>query len=305
MIRFLLILFASMPLSAAQGLAEACDRSDLSSARHAVEIRDFESALARYREASRACPNDQAVQLELANAYFMAQRLRDAQNLSTEILRRDPANAPALEIKGNTEFLLGDTRSSINTFIDLLDKHPANQEAPYMLGRIYYTAGLVDQAVGQFQRLLRLNPQSYRAYDGLGLCYEAKSDYAQAQRCFLAAIKLTEHDHPSYDTAYADLAELLLRTGENEKAFGAASKAADRNPSSARNFYLGGKALDLLSKTDLACNWLERAAALSPNYPEPQYLLARIYRRLGKNDQATLAERRFLQAKSKSQKSNQ
>jgi len=41
------------------------------------------------------------------------------------------------------------------------------------------------------------------------------------------------------------------------------SKAADRNPCSARNFHFGGKALAKLSKNDLCVDWLKRSVAIS------------------------------------------
>ena len=133
-----------------------------------------------------------------------------------------------------------------------------------MLGRIYYQEGRIDYAIGQFERVLRINPRSYKAFDNIGLCYESRGDTDIAIRYYLTAIKLVEKDHPDYDWAYANLANLLVDKGDPEKAFAAASKAADRNPYSARNFYIGGKALHKLGKIELSVNWLERAAALDP-----------------------------------------
>jgi tetratricopeptide (TPR) repeat protein len=218
------------------------------------------------------------------------------------VLARDPANVAALQIKGNLEFLTGHPREAISTFIDLLERHPENREASYMLGRIYYEQGSIDQAVGQFERLLRLDPDSHKAYDGLGLCYEAKGENERAIGAFVRSIQLARKRQPDYDIAYADLAELLLKAGDMEKAFAAASKAADRNPYSARNFYLGGRALEQLGKTDLCINWLTRAAVLDPSYPEPQYALARVYRKLGDAQKAEQAQRKFLAAKAKAKR---
>jgi tetratricopeptide (TPR) repeat protein len=215
------------------------------------------------------------------------------------VLALDSDNAAAREIKGNAQFLEGDTRAAISTFIDLLERHPENSEAPYMLGRIYYEQGSIDQAMGQFERSLKANPRAYKAYDGLGLCYAAKSENERAISYLLTAIKTAEEAHATYDTAYADLAELLLKTGDSAKAFGAAAKAADRNPYSARDFYLGGRALEQLGKVELCINWLSRSASLDPSYPEPEYALARVYRRLGETAKADEAQRKFLAAKAK------
>jgi tetratricopeptide (TPR) repeat protein len=229
----------------------------------------------------------------------MGQHFGQAKEVALQVLRMDPGNAAALEIKGNSEYLEGDAGDAIGTFIDLLERHPENEDAAYMLGRIYYQEGRNDQAIGQFERVLRLNAHSYKAYDNLGLCYEAKGDDAKATRYFLTAVKLVEKNHPEYDAAYADLAELLLRTGDNKKAFDAAAMAANRNPASARNFYLGGKALQQLGKIDLSLNWLLRSSALDPNYPQPLYVLTLIYHKLGDEKKYAEARQKFLDAQAK------
>jgi tetratricopeptide (TPR) repeat protein len=261
--------------------------------------RDFDRAISTAQQYLKNDPASIPGRLTLANAYFMAQRLTEARTLALQILQIEPGQAAALKIKGNAEYLLGDTGSAITTFIDLLDRHPNDEDAPYMLGRIYYQASMVDQAMGQFQRVLKIDAHSYKAYDNLGLCYEAKGDNDQALRYFLTAVKLVENDHPEYDSAYADLAELLLKTDNAQKAYDAASKAAKRNPYSARNFYLGAKALQQLGKFDLCINWLQRSIALDPNYPEPEYLLAHVYRQLGESEKAEQARKKFLEAKAK------
>ncbi len=245
------------------------------------------------------CAHDRIELLRRANALLVAHRFAEARAAAVTVLNTDPGNAAALKIKGNAEYFLSDFDQSISTFITLLDRHPEDEEGSYMLGRIYYQEGRVEEAMGQFQRTLRLNPQSYKAWDNLGLCWEAKGDTGQATAHFLKAIQLVENDHPEYDWAYANLADLLIKTGDLEHAFAAASKAAKRNPLSARNFYIGAKALDKLGKTELCLNWLLRAVALDPNYSEPQYLLARVYSKLGETDKAQAARKRFLELKAK------
>jgi tetratricopeptide (TPR) repeat protein len=180
-----------------------------------------------------------------------------------------------------------------------LDRHPDDAEGAYMLGRIYYQEGRIDQSMGQFERVLKLSPRDYKAWDNLGLCWQAAGDSEKATAHFLQAIKIAETDNPDYDWAYANLAELLLGQGDAERAFNAAAKAANRNPASARNFYIGAKALERLGRMELCLNWVQRAAALDPSYPEPQYLLARVYQRMGQTDKAEEARNRFRELKAK------
>jgi tetratricopeptide (TPR) repeat protein len=301
--RLMLVLLAVGSLSAEDQASAECHSADAhtlnQAGRDAMQKRQFDVAAQRFEAAYAACPARNEFLLELGNAYFMWQHFRQAKEMALKVLRLDPRNAAALEMKGNSEYLEGDSDAAIGTFIDLLDRDPKNEDAAYMLGRIYYQEGRVDQAIGQFERVLQVNAYSYKAYDNLGLCYAARGDNDKATRYFLTAIKLVEKNHPEYDAAYADLAELLLKTGDNKKAFDAAAMAANRNPSSARDFYLGGKALELLGKRDLALNWLQRSTALDPNYPQPLYLLALIYHRLGNQEKFADTRKKFLEAQAK------
>jgi tetratricopeptide (TPR) repeat protein len=264
-----------------------------------IKRRDFDAAIGEAQNYLRGNPRSAAGRVMLADAYFMAGRLKEAQTLSSQILETDAGNSAALKIRANSRYLLGDFAGAKDDFIDLMERHPTDEDAPYMLGRMYYQEGNEDLARGQFERVLRLNPSAYKALDGLGLCYEAVGDNARAIHYFLASIRLVEKDHPEYDQPYADLAELLLRSGDNQKAWDAAAKAANRNPSSARNFYLGGKALYNLGKTDLSLKWLQRSAALDPSFPQPLYLLALAYHRLGEEDKAADARQKFREAHDK------
>ncbi|HUJ22285.1 MAG TPA: tetratricopeptide repeat protein [Bryobacteraceae bacterium] len=261
--------------------------------------RDFAEAIRAAQEFLALEPNSLSGSLVLGNAYFMAGRFAEARGVAERVLEREPGHATALKLKGNIQFVTGETARAKDTFMSLLDQHPDDAEAAYMLGRIYYQEGRVEYAMGQFQRALKLDPLSYKAYDNLGLCYEARGETDMALRHFLTAIKLVDQDHPDYDWVYANLANLLLETGDAKQAFAAASKAADRNPNSARNFYIGGKALCKLEKTDLCVNWLERSTALDPNYPEPLYLLAKAYGQLGQKQKAKETFEKFRQVKAK------
>jgi tetratricopeptide (TPR) repeat protein len=264
-----------------------------------LAARSFDEAIAAAKSYVAAEPNSVPGTLALANAYLMAQRLVEARDYAAEILRSSPGVPQAMKIKANAEYLLGNFEGARRTLIELLDKYPNDADGAYMLGRMYYQEAHIEQAIGQFQRVLKLSPTSYKAWDNLGLCYQALGDTETAIRHFLTAIKLVEKDHPEYDWAYANLSDLLFKNGDMEKAFAAASKAANRNPHSARNVYFGGRALFGLGKTDLAVNWLQRSAALDPNYAEPYYLLARIYHKLGDAQKSYAAREKFLELKAR------
>ena len=264
-----------------------------------AHLRQFDPAIQSLQAYLKQEPESIPAQLALANVYFMAQRLAEAKREAEGVLSKEPHNFTAMEIEANVEYLLGNVLAAESRFIDLLDRYPDDEDAAYMLGRIYYQEGQIDEAIGQFERVLKLNPRSYKAYDNLGLCYEANGQDEKAVRHFWAAIKLVDDQHSNDDWPLANLAELFLKLRDAQKAYALASRAADRNPYSARNFYLGGKALCELDKTDLCLNWLQRSSALDPNYPDPLFLLARVYQKLGDEDKSKEALEKFVKAKAK------
>ena len=264
-----------------------------------VSGRNFDGAIRTSKQYLASNPSSTAGRLALANAYLMALKLKEALAEADSILRDHPSESAALKIKANAAYLSNDVETAKATFIRLLDRYPDDEDVAYMLGRIYYQEGFIDLAMGQFQRILKRNPSSYKALDNLGLCDEAQGNYDAAMRHYLAAIKLVEKDHPEYEWPYTNLADLLLKTGDPQRAFDAASKAANRNPMSARSFYVGAKALNRLEKPELALNWLERSAALNPTSSETWYLLGMVYRKLQQNDKAEEATRKFRELKAR------
>ena len=264
--------------------------------------RRFGEGVAAAEEYLRDEPESVPGLLTLANALFMAQRWEECRPLIERVLKADPDNAAALLLKGNNEYLLDNSGEAENALIHLLDKNPGDVDAAYTLGRIYYMENRAEYAMAQFQRVLKLDQTHYRAWDNLALCYDALGDTEMAIRHFLTAIKLVERDHPDYHWPYANLADLLLRQNRFEEAYQAATQAAKRNPYSARNFFLGGKALTKLGREADAVKWLERSAQLDPDYPDSLYALGQLYMKLGEKERAATVLKQFRTAKAKAPK---
>jgi tetratricopeptide (TPR) repeat protein len=262
----------------------------LARGRQAYESRHFQAAIAEFDGALNACAQRPPVLVALGQAQLMAGRLDASIAALREAARLEPKNVATHKVLGDALYLAGkeiEAEASLKTALAL---DAAFEPARYALGRIYYQQNRFPEAVQQFQKVIELDPNNYRAHDNLGLCYDALYRDADALRHFLKALDLVYKDHPEYDWAHANLAEFFLKRNQPEKAFQLAAEAAKRNPNSARNCFLTGKALVSLNKDDLSLRWLERAVTLDSNYREAHYLLARTYQKLGRK---TDAEREF------------
>jgi len=254
--------------------------------RHAYESRHFEFAIGEFQAALEVCSQRAQVLLALGESQLMAGRLDASIDSLKQAAKLEPKNPPAHKVLGDALYLAGkevEAERSLETALAL----DANFEpALYALGRILYQENRFPEAAQQFEAILAHDPGNYRAHDNLGLCYDAMYRDSDALRHFLRALDLVYKDHPQYDLAHADLADFFLKRNQYEKAFQLAVEAAQRNPKSARNFFLTGKALVGLNKDELSVRWFERAIQLDAGHREAHYGLARAYQKIGRKGDA-------------------
>jgi tetratricopeptide (TPR) repeat protein len=229
-----------------------------------------------------------------------AQRAFDAREFKSAAAELEAArpNCPADRVRidvalGQTQYLLGEEGEAERSFRAALSLDAKNVDALYALGRLYSMQNRFPEAVEQLEAAVRVNPKHYKAWDSLGVCYDALNRDAEALRSFFKALDIVQKEQPTYDWAHADLADFFLRRDQNEKAFQLAAEAAARNPNSARNCFLTGKALVRLEKHELSVRWLERAVQLDGQFADALYLLAQTYRKLGRQQDAARALERF------------
>jgi predicted Zn-dependent protease len=234
-----------------------------------------------------------------ARAHLVGQRFTEALASVEQYLAVNPQNLEALKLKGDIYYLLGKDGPAEQAFLATVRMDPKFVEGQYSLGRVYYQQSRYEAAIEQFQKVLALQPTSYKAYDNLGLCYEHLNEAGQAVRYYLKSIELVHKDVPTYDWPYANLANLLIDQADYKKAFNLATEAAQRNPHSARNYYLVAKALTHLDQSERSLRWLRRAIELDPEYPEPRYLLAQQLRKQGATKEAEEEFARFKELRAK------
>jgi tetratricopeptide (TPR) repeat protein len=258
----------------------------LRSAREHYEQQRYEPAAEQFARAVKECGSSAPLMLALGQAQLLARRPAEALLTLDRIAADTPEYVSALKVKAKAQYLLRRDADAETTLKRAAERAPRDPELPYDLGRILYQQGRHAEAAELFRRAATLDPNSYKAWDNLGLATEALGDNAGAQQHYLKAIVLVHKDHPEYDVVYANFADLLIKQGDYQRAFDLAAEAAERNRDEPRNFFLGGKALVRLGRSDVSVRWFERAIALNADYPEPHYLLSQAYRTLGRDADA-------------------
>ena len=262
----------------------------------------FSQSTRALEQALAVCPQRVPILLNLAKSQFMEQAFEAAAATLEQTLRLDPKNPTALKLRGDVLYLLGQEAQAEASLLAAIQQDPRNTEPRYALGRIYYQQNRFELAIAQFQKVVELDPKSFRAWDNMGLAYEGMNQIPQALQHYEKALALVHKNHPEYDWVYGNLSELLYKTGDYKRAFQFAAEAAQRNPNSGRNFYLGGKVLAKLDKLELAAQWLTQAIALDAALSEAYYWHAQVLRRMGKHDEARQQLQLFQQVKAKEPK---
>jgi predicted Zn-dependent protease len=234
-----------------------------------------------------------------AQRVFEAKQFEAAEAAFARAVAECPPRADLLLAHGQVLYLTGKEIEAEARIRAAAETDPQHVPAMYALGRLYYQQKRYPEAIAKLQRVVALDAGHHRAWDNLGLCFDALNQDAEALRHFFRALDIVMKKYPDYDWAHANLADFFLRREQYEKAFQLAAEAASRNPGSARNAFLTGKALVKLGKEDLSLRWLEQAVKLDGDYPEAWYLLAQAYRKAGRRDDAGKALARFKEAQAK------
>ena len=291
----------TLVVSAQPSAAVECD-DQVGRAREAYEQRDYEQARTGFAAALTACGMQPPILLALAQSELLSRDVVSALGTLDRLATLGPLSVPALKVRAKALYLAARDREAEEALVTAAARAPADAEIPYDLGRIYYQQQRHQDAQRAFRQAIAIDARAYKAWDNLGLTYEALGDVNEAVRHYARAMAIAHTDAPAYDVVYANYAELLIKEGHGQKAFDAAAEAAQRNPRDPRNFLLAGKALVTLGANDASIKWLTQAVTLDPGYPEPHYLLARVYRQLGRPEQAEAALSAFQAASARAPK---
>jgi cytochrome c-type biogenesis protein CcmH/NrfG len=105
-------------------------------------------------------PGDVAVLLDLGNAYFMAQRLTQAEQTYSQALDQDPDNAMAQVGMAMVWHAQGESKRAETALRAVLKQRPDDQDAHYSLAIVLFSSGRIDDARTQWETAAAIDPAS-------------------------------------------------------------------------------------------------------------------------------------------------
>jgi tetratricopeptide (TPR) repeat protein len=167
--------------------------------------------------------------------------------------------------------------------------NPQSAEMHFDLGKLFSIQDDWKAAQKEFETAAHLDPSYMEAFDALGFAQEALGDDAAAVASYERAIALNQASNGTFVSAYVNLSAFYNRKSDPDKALEYAGTALRLNPKSDGAWFQQAKARESQGRLDDAVDALNRSISANPRASAYYYVLARVYRRLGKTEESRKA----------------
>jgi len=224
--------------------------------------------------------NNQALMSQLHQAIVIADHGDEnkALALTRDLLAQHPAFEPALKFQGALLEDLGHGPEAIASFQTALKLAPTDPELLFKVSLYQLQTGHNAEAISLLSRALKYTPRDRDTLYYLAQAYHLNGDNDLALKTIQECLKVD----PNNASVWQKYGELLCSSGDNQAAMQWLLKAQQSDPTLARiDFDLGVasyRGMDL----DRALEYSAQAAQRQPNDLTVQALLAAVYVKLGK-----------------------
>jgi tetratricopeptide (TPR) repeat protein len=205
-----------------------------------------------FENAIRLEPTAESNYRDLLSMLISAKRFAAALELARKTAQAFPRSEPAYRAKGMVEMKMDLFTDAVGSYSRALNLNPQSLEAAVGLASAKWSAGMRGEAEAEFQRLLKQHPRNASVYEAYGsLLLSGATDDATEDRAAALLAKAVQLDG-SRPEAHYQLGVVNLKKSDPKRAL----------------------------------EQLETAARLGLNESKIHYALARVYRRLGRENDA-------------------
>ncbi|HEV7860884.1 MAG TPA: tetratricopeptide repeat protein [Pyrinomonadaceae bacterium] len=277
---------------------------------------EYQKAVAALESAAAYRPDEPAVLVDLAVAYFHAGQYEKAVAPLNKALARDPTSEAAHQMLGKTYFMTGEFERAGQELEEALKLNPKDYDVEYtlgltylkrhqfaparqlyermsvqlgnrpqlrvLIGRAYRETGFLPEALEEFQKAIALDPKFPRVHYHLAITYLLK-DGATRLNDAMAELKTEMAAHPDEYFAIYYLGMLYISDGKWEQAIAYLQKAAEVQPNNPDPYFFLGQAYQGLEKYGPAIEAFRKAIALNPTLSHNNYQVTNAHYRLAQS----------------------
>jgi len=248
-------------------------------------------AIEYYKKAYALDPKSPVIGERLAEMYWKAQRVREAETEAKGILQRDPNDVQTRRLLGHIYLRsLGDANASgqseavtraVEQFKEVVRFDPADAESALWLARLYRLQNKHDKAEEVLRAILKNDPDNEAGVEQLTQLLLDQGKSADAVSLLESVTGKT-----SSPTLLDLLGDAYTQTNDLAKAEGAYRKASELDPSELAHQRGLGQTLLAEEKYQDALKVYQRLADLMPDDSDVYLKIAQIYRELHQLDKA-------------------
>jgi serine/threonine-protein kinase len=240
--------------------------------------RDYETALAAYRELVERYPYDTDARHLLAGLLSDMGRFDEELAELRVLARLNPDTSVVHSMMGYAYLELGDYTNAILELQRCVELEPGSANNHHSLGEVYQAQGELELAAGEFQAALAVDPEFPLAVTSLGLVEALQGQWGRAEDRFRSLVGDDDALPRTRIDAAFELASILRSRGRFSDAAAVLETAAPlieaEGVREAMALSVRGTSLMELGELRAARRLIDRALARSPGVPT-RYLFAR------------------------------
>ncbi|MBX6360644.1 tetratricopeptide repeat protein [Pseudacidobacterium ailaaui] len=215
-----------------------------------------------------------------------------------EAAKLSPDDVNVLDYRGRAHSLV-----AAESYAHMRELDPDSWHVHRALGQTYADMGNPQAAIKEYQAALAKQPNNADLYEALGAEYQKLSQFQQAEQAYENELKLS----PDNPVALYNLGRIEVENGDPSKGVALLRKAVPMLQQPSPGEYYLGLGLEKLGKDEESIEWLEKSLAGNPSSFIRQgayFLLARLYQRQHRPEDASRALAALKQLKAQQQLQN-
>jgi tetratricopeptide (TPR) repeat protein len=210
--------------------------------------------------------------VRIAQLDFADGKREEAERRLTEVLKENPRSAEGLILQGKIELAKRHGKEAVQAFRTALRDQPEQAHVQFLLGQAHVITGEALLARESFERAVSLHPGLVDSTLALAML-DSQNGQTQRARARLREVVKTQRDHlPTIEMLFA----LDLMAGDWKQAKATLAQLRSVAGEGAMIFMAEGKLHEAQREFAEAQASFEKAAAATPNAPEPLLALIRL-----------------------------
>jgi len=198
-------------------------------------------------------------ELQRAKLALNSDRPQDAERIADEILKRDPRNGTALQVRG-CALLMQKRAADALAPLQAAAQSLSNAETDTLLAIALRQTGRTDEALSRLKRAAKRQPSYAPAFHELGYLLMLLENYPEAIETLRRGVEIA----PMMPQLFVQLGEALLRRRSYGEAKAAFTRALEIAPNSADALFGLGKAHQSSGEAAPAAAYYRRCLVLTP-----------------------------------------